>query len=175
MPAPSPSSWIDRVDTADRRVGRIRRREVFSQRAGFRVVHVFLFEKGGRLLLQQLSPQRERHPLRWGSSVAGYLHAGEAVQHGAKRRLREELAIELPLHKYGSLRVADHGATKFVTLFTATGGLPRIAEPQHIRDLRWWSLSDLDDRVENKPESFTPTFRQVYGFYRRTHDLTLVE
>src|ERR1700747_2339042 len=102
MPAPRASALIDRVDPADRPVGKVRRGEVFEKRAGFRVVHVFVFDWEGQLLLQQLGRHRDRNPLKWGSSVAGYLNAGEDYLEAAQRRLREELRLETPLAKFGS-------------------------------------------------------------------------
>jgi isopentenyldiphosphate isomerase len=171
MAAPTSASWLDRVDAADRRVGRVRRRDVFEEKAGFRVAHVFLFDPAGRLLLQQLSPQRERHPMLWGSSVAGYLHRQEDYAAAAQRRLKEELALELPLTKHGSFRMVDEGAAKFVALFTAVGENPAIAEPGHIHRLEWWGLAALDEALRADPSRFTPTFQRVYAFYRRTRDL----
>lgn len=171
MAAPAPTSWIDRVDAADRPVGRVRRGAVFTEQAGFRVIHVFLFDTAGRLLLQQLSSHRDRHPLLWGSSVAGYLHPGEEYAQAAERRLREELALEIPLAKHGSFRMLDEGAVKFVTLFTAIGDDPRVAEPEHIHRLEWWPLVELDEALRSDASRFTPTFQRVYAFYRRTHDL----
>jgi isopentenyldiphosphate isomerase len=169
--APTPASWLDRVDDADRPAGRVRRREVFEEKAGFRVAHVFVFDRAGRLLLQQLAPGRERHPMLWGSSVAGYLHRHEDYAEAAQRRLREELSLELPLAKHGSFRMIDDGSAKFVALFTTTGENPKIAEPEHIHRLEWWELDSLDEALRADPPRFTPTFQRVYAFYRRTRDL----
>lgn len=171
MPAPTAAAWIDRVDAADRPVGRVRRRDVFAEGAGFRVAHVFVFDSARRLLLQQLSGLRDRHPLCWGSSVAAYLHPDEDYATAAARRLREELELDLPLTKHGSFRMEDDGAIKFVSLFTTVGDDPRIGEPEHIHRLAWWLPDDLDQALAADPEPFTPTFQRVYAFYRRTRDL----
>lgn len=88
---------IEVVNEANEPVGTVPRAEVFDRGANFRTVHVLPFNARGDLLLQQLSSHRERHPLSWGSSVAGYLHAGEDYVTAARRRLREELALEIPL------------------------------------------------------------------------------
>jgi 16S rRNA (adenine1518-N6/adenine1519-N6)-dimethyltransferase len=77
VPAPGRSTPIDRVNKADVPIGLVERGEVFEQGAAFRVVHVFVLDRRGHLLLQQLGARRDRNPLRWGSSVAAYLHAGE--------------------------------------------------------------------------------------------------
>ena len=69
---------LDAVDANDHVIGVIRRGDVFAQRANFRVVHAFVFNALGELLLQQIAPRR-RHPLMWGSSVAGFVASGEST------------------------------------------------------------------------------------------------
>jgi isopentenyl-diphosphate delta-isomerase len=172
MPAPNPWSPVDWVDEADRPVKSIERGRVFEAGAKFRVVHIFVFNPQGDLLLQQLGRERERNPLKWGSSVAGYLHAGEAYADGATRRLREELGLEAPLVKHGSISMQDRSSTKFITLYkTHTAEEPQILEASHIESLRFWSLGELEEDLAREPEQFTETFRYVLRFYLATSRL----
>ena len=169
MPAPKPWSPVDLVDDADRPVGSIERGRVLEVGAKFRVVHIFVFNPQGELLLQQLSSERERNPLKWGSSVAGYLHSGESYADGATRRLREELGLETPLVKHGSISMQDHSSTKFITLYkTCATAEPRIIEPSHIESLRFWSPGELQEELSRDQEQFTETFRYVYRFFQVT-------
>src|SRR3954454_2699766 len=84
---------IDRVDRSDAVIGPIERRRVFELKANFRVVHVFVLDRQGRLLLQQIPPGGKRHPGYWGCSVAGYLFTGESYEEAARRRLGQELGV----------------------------------------------------------------------------------
>jgi isopentenyldiphosphate isomerase len=128
MPAPSATSLIDRVDDNDQPVGVVERREVFRERAGFRVAHVFVFNDVGRVLLQRVGRSGTRSPMLYGSSVAGYLFAGESYLEAAQRRLREELMLESPLSTVGSVRMNDRGSTKFIRLFRTIGDNPVIGD-----------------------------------------------
>lgn len=166
MPAPSNNSLIDRVDLADRPVGLIPRGRVFDEHAAFRVVHVFIFDRRGRLAVQRLGRRHGRHPLQLGSSVAGYLHAGESYLEAAERRLREEVAVEAPLEKFGALRMPDEGSIKFITLYTTVAESPTVSEPGHVDSIEFRELADLDQQLLERPEDFTETFRRVYQFYR---------
>jgi hypothetical protein len=159
---------IDWVDAADKPIATIPRSEVFLRRAGFRVVHVFVFNNAGELLLQQLGRNRERNPLKWGSSVAGYLNAGERYLDGAIRRLREELACDAPLTKFGSVGMLDQGARKFVTLYLASASDVAMSEPEHIENLRFERVADVSDWLLASPEDFTETFRFLFRFYLST-------
>ncbi|MGY5883677.1 NUDIX hydrolase [Modestobacter lacusdianchii] len=166
MPAPSPTSLIDVVDESNEPIGAVPRGEVFERRVNFRTVHVLVFNASGELLLQQLSSSR-RHPLQWGSSVAGYLHAGESYQHAAVRRLHEELQLSAPVSSLGVLSMTDEGLTKFVGVFTAQSDTPKIGEPDHIASLAFRPPAQIREDVDSHPELFTETLREVLAFWEK--------
>jgi isopentenyl-diphosphate delta-isomerase len=166
MPAPTKTSLIDVVDDEDRPIGRLPRGEVLEAGANFRTVHVFVFHED-RLLLQQLAPTRERHPERWGSSVAAYLHASEHYEDAARRRLWEELGLEGELHRVGNTRMEDERSLKFVELYTLLDGPAEIREEDHIADLRYRNRVELDKAIADSPASFTPTFLHVYSYFQQ--------
>ncbi len=169
MAAPSASSLVDRVDEYDRPIGVVERGSVFEQHANFRVVHIFVFDRAGRLLLQKLGRKRERNPLRWGSSVAGYLYAGESYNAAARRRLREELGLESPLDPIGRSMMIDRECRKFIMLFqtTVSASEPRIAEKEHIEEIQFWQLTEIEEWLARDPEAFTETFRHIFRFYEK--------
>jgi isopentenyl-diphosphate Delta-isomerase len=167
MSAPTSTSLIDRVDDDDRPVDLVPRADALRTGANFRTAHVFLRDWDGGVLVQRLAPYRERHPGRWGSSVAAYLYAGETYEQAAERRLREELGVQTRLMWLGKIRMRDGESTKFVGLFVGRDDLqPRIVEPDHIAEIRYWSLAELDVETRAAPERFTPTFLQLYPVFR---------
>lgn len=166
MAAPTDESLLDLVDDQDQAIGVVRRGEVFDRHAGFRVAHVFVFDAGGRLLVQQLGAARTRNPLRWGSSVAGYLHAGETYDEAATRRLFEELGLSTPLDEVAYTSMVDQGCTKFIRLYRTVADAPRITEPGHIETLRFATLRELDHEVRSAAASFTETFLHLYRHFR---------
>jgi isopentenyl-diphosphate delta-isomerase len=166
MPAPSATSLIDSVDDADQPIGVVARGDVFREHAGFRVAHVFVFNQNGELLLQQVGHGRRRSPLHWGSSVAAYLFAGETYAEAAVRRLREELGLETPLRKLGATTMQDDGATKFIELFQTASDSASIGDHQHIENLQFVSLPEIDQLLVSEPKRFTETFPCVFRLYR---------
>lgn len=170
MPAPTQASPIDIVTGDDQAVGTIRRGEALAQGANFRTAHVFITDGRGDLLLQRLARDRERHPCRWGSSVAAYLHAGETYEEAAIRRLHEELGLSLALDPVGKIQMRDMNSLKFVYLFLGRDGEPRIREPDHIGELTYRSTAEIARELTAEPDSFTPTFRRLYeAFADRLH------
>lgn len=167
MAAPASTSLIDRVDPRDRPVGVVTRKDALAEGANFRTAHVFIFDRRGRLLLQRLAPTRERHPGRWGSSVAAYLFAGERYAAAARRRMGEELGLAGTPIPLGKVRMRDERSMKFIGLFEFRADVAEIRDPDHIAELKFWDLENLDTSTVSKPAEFTPTFLRLYSFYRR--------
>lgn len=161
MSAPAANELIDVVDEKNEPVGQIARRDVFATGSNFRTVAVFVLDHDDRLLLQQLGGTRDRHPLQWGSSVAGYLHAGESYRAAAQRRLLEEIGLSARLTEVGVVPICDEGVTKFVGLFLARSDSARIAEPEHIEQLDFVPLQSIQDATERRPKDFTATFKAL--------------
>jgi len=107
-------------------------------------------------------------PNRWGSSVAAYLHAGERYIEAARRRLREELELDVPLRYVGKTRMHDEHSLKFVALFTALSDSAEIGEPRHIAELRSWATDEIAQWANRRPADFTPTFLALFRFYQST-------
>jgi isopentenyldiphosphate isomerase len=165
MPRAGANALIDRVDEQNRSVGIVARQDVFNEHANFRTVHVLVLNHAGELLLQQLAPTRERHPLRWGSSVAGYIYAGESYGDAAKRRLREELGLETSLHAVGVTPMEDEDVTKFVGVFVTVADEPRIEEPDHIAAIEFRPQVDVEEDVRRHAGTYTDSFRHVLAFW----------
>jgi isopentenyl-diphosphate delta-isomerase len=165
MPRPGPLSLIDRVDDRNRPVGTVRRENVFRLQANFRTVHVLVFNHADALLLQQLAPARERNPLKWGSSVAGYLHAGETYEHAAERRLEEELGLRTPVQPVGITPMRDQGTTKFVGVYVTVADHPKVAEPEHIAAIRFQPVDEVVQGISSHPDQYTETLRHVLNYW----------
>jgi isopentenyl-diphosphate delta-isomerase len=165
---PSLAMTIDLVDPADRVVGEGSRNNVFRQKDAFRVVHILVFDRKGRLLLQQLSASRERNPLHWGSSVAAYLFSGESYEEAAHRRLEQELGVlNASITPVGITTMLDAGVVKFISLFkTALSDTAVTPDPAHIATTRWFSLEEIDRAIRQRSLNFTPTFLEVYSYFR---------
>ncbi len=160
------------VDDEDKPVGIIRRKDVFKQRAGFRVVHVLVFNSDEEILLQRLALTRERHPGFWGSSVAGYLFAPENYIEAASRRLKQELGVEdTPLDYVGKTEMDDDGCTKFIGVFRVNHDGPFSFDRSVIQDVKFESVHVIDRLRSSEAVSFTPTFLHVLRFYRQQRSL----
>lgn len=167
MPAPSSAELIDRVDARDHVVGTVRRGEALEAGANFRTTHVFLLTGADEILLQRVGRERARHPGRWGSSVAAYPFAGETPGDAARRRLREELDLDVSIVPEGTQAIRDGRSLKFVSLFRAESpASPSVREPDHVAELGRWTFAELQRRVDEEPSRFTPTFVTLFRAWR---------
>ena len=165
MPATQPTSLIDVLDSSGRPVGVAPRAAAFEQGMRIRTVHVFVFDSYGRLLLQQLGRGHDRHPLLWGSSVAGFPRPGEREADAASRRMSEELGLSAPVELVGTTVMRDGASEKFVTLFEGRTDDAEIAEPDHIERIEFRPVAEVERELVERPANFTETFRHVFAFW----------
>ena len=160
---------VDVVDGSDQVVATMPRRLLLPAGVNFRVVHVFLFNSQGELLLQRIALGL-RHETMWGSSVAGYVHSGESYEEAAARKLQSELGIRVPLRALGKTSMVDNSSTKFISCYKSEYDGPVAPDPDQISALRFESLPAIARERQLSTGAFTPTFLHLFDQYLRgTH------
>ena len=153
---------INRVDDHDEPIGTMDRADLPVDRSNFRVVHMFLMDDGGRLLLQQIAPGA-RSSGKWGSSAAGYVLAGEGYRKACKRTVAGELGIDVAPKLLGKTTMADLGATKFITVYQGHSNGPFNLDATQVAKVRYFSVSEIKAALNKSPEDFTETFHAVFS------------
>lgn len=138
------------------------------------VVHVCVFDSRGRLLIQRRAPEKFIFPNLWDVSVGGGVDAGEDSRQGAEREFREELGVSLDL---SGLRPSvtvnfDGGFDDFYILTKDLRLEDLILQKEEVRDVRWVTLGELLDMLEEGafipyPRSFLEflfDMRNQFGF-----------
>lgn len=123
---------------------------------------LFLFDRAGRVLLQQRSAAKRTWPLVWSNSCCGHPAPGEDPIAAARRRARAELGVEpmrlevvLPDYRY---RVERDGVVEneiCPVLVGVTGEEPR-PDPAEVASLRWVAWRDLLAAVAGGREELSP-------------------
>jgi isopentenyldiphosphate isomerase len=80
-------------------------------------VHVWLYTKDGRVLIQQRGKHKDTHPLLWDVSVAGHVASGEDIPLAAVREVQEEIGLtvsEKDLEFIGTYKAIHKIAEDFI-------------------------------------------------------------
>lgn len=83
------------VDSRDRATGRAEKLRAHQLGLRHRAFSVFLVDPRGRLLLQQRSEAKYHSPGLWANACCGHPRPGEHTRAAARRRVREELGVDV--------------------------------------------------------------------------------
>ena len=128
-----------------------------------RSVHVLVFGRDGKLLLQLRAKGKDVQPGKWDTSVGGHLAPGETYEQAAVREMREELGITAPLvflydYKYRGARESED-----VRSFKAVHDGPFTPAPDEIDEVRRLAPDEIGRMLGTG--AFTPNFEREYEMY----------
>jgi isopentenyl-diphosphate Delta-isomerase len=129
-------------------------------------VSVFVFS-GDHLLIQRRAAGKYHCAGMWANTCCTHPHWGENPADCARRRLREEVGLDLPLE---ARAVVDYrasvtdGLIEDERVHVFEGSLPGRAvpsgfDPAEVAELRWIDRPALAAAIARNPESFTPWLR----------------
>lgn len=159
--------WFDIVDDDDQVIGRARRSDCHGNPGLIhRAVHVLVFDKSDRLLMQKRSLNKDIQPGRWDTSVGGHLEPGEGYLEAASREMGEELGLfGLPLTFLYNSKIRNAVESENVATFlTCCDGNPQ-ANPREIDELRYWEAGEIEAALGC--EIFTPNFEEEWAAFNR--------
>jgi 16S rRNA (adenine1518-N6/adenine1519-N6)-dimethyltransferase len=170
-PSPDPAAMNDErfpvVDKNDRVLRYAHRLDVHGNNLRHRAVHILIFNQTGAVYLQQRSRWKDRHPLKWDSSAAGDVAAGETYNQAAQRELKEELGVNTGLKKILKLPASAKTEQEFVWLYRGDLGDIPIPNRSEIEAGAFFPPAIIDGWVAARPENFAPGFMESWKAYRR--------
>ncbi len=174
-PANNPADILIRVDHEDREIG-FATKEQCHRGDGLlhRAFSVFLFDRAGRLLLQQRSADKPLWPLHWSNSCCSHPRRGETAAAAASRRIREELGIGCELrflYKF-EYQAAFRDVGSEHELCSVFAGFSDEAPRIDGREIAAWRHIDapmLDAEIQAEPQRFTPWLKLEWAEIRARH------
>ncbi|HWG91733.1 MAG TPA: NUDIX domain-containing protein [Candidatus Thermoplasmatota archaeon] len=158
---------LDVVNEHDEVIGQATREECHREGKLHRAVHLLLVNDDGEFYIHRRAAHLPLWPGKWTSSASGHVDAGETYDQAALRELKEELGVDgKPRRELKFLYDGDEERL-FVTLYSVPHGGPVTPDPGEIAEGKWVDLYDLIAWVGEKPEEFTPTFREAFERYLR--------
>lgn len=176
------------VSAQDEALGAMEKMEAHRRGVLHRAFSVFVFDRAGRMLLQQRAAQKYHGALLWTNTCCSHPFPGEDTEAAALRRLEEELGFVTPVSEvfcFTYRAEVENGLTEHEYDHVFTGeyqGLIR-ANPAEVAGWRYAEMHEIDRQLSHSPQLFTAWFRiafprigkwwmQQYGGEKRLHNLT---
>ena len=112
-----------------------------------RVVHVLVFDPGGRVLLQKRSMKKDVAPGRWDTSVGGHVDPREKLIEAAIREMEEELGISSPIEFLYTYKHSNDYETELVHTYKCLvdGNCIFSFNKEEIDELRFWRMDEINN------------------------------
>ncbi|CAA7194455.1 MULTISPECIES: isopentenyl-diphosphate Delta-isomerase [Chryseobacterium] len=159
------------VDPHDNMLGVMEKQQAHVNGLLHRAFSVFLFNEKGEMLLQKRASKKYHSPSQWTNAVCSHPRKGESYLEGAKRRVKEELGIEVELtEKFNFIYKADVGGGLweheldhvFIGNYNANFNL----NLNEVEEVRYISIEQLDQEISENPENFTEWFKIILEEYK---------
>jgi 16S rRNA (adenine1518-N6/adenine1519-N6)-dimethyltransferase len=150
------------VDKNDRILRAAPRGEVHANNLLHRAVHILIFNPAGEVFLQWRARTKDRHPLRWDSSAAGHVDAGEDYAETAGRELEEELGIKTKLEEIARLPASDRTDQEFVRLYRGEYEGAFVLNRSEIEAGEYFPPAIVTGWIAARPGDFAPGFAECW-------------
>ncbi|MCQ4140066.1 isopentenyl-diphosphate Delta-isomerase [Chryseobacterium sp. EO14] len=159
------------VNPEDKVLGLMEKQQAHINGLLHRAFSVFLFNSSGEMLLQKRASGKYHSPLKWTNAVCSHPRSEETYLEGAKRRVKEELGIDVELsEKFNFIYKADVGnglwEHELDHVFTGTFEGEFYLNKDEVEEVRYISLENLNKEISESPDHFTEWFKIILEEYK---------
>jgi len=170
------------VTETDEPIGTIEKIRAHTEGLLHRAFSVFIFDKNGRILLQQRSGEKYHGAQLWSNTCCSHPYPDENIEEAALRRLQEEMGFTTELQKQFEFIYRTEVENNLIEheydhVFTGTyEGVINI-DKNEVADYCYKEMEQVKWDIEEQPQKFTAWFKialpsiekwwlQHYGKYK---------
>lgn len=155
------------VNEKDEQVGVMEKIEAHRRGLLHRAFSVFIFNHKGEMLLQQRAAAKYHSAGLWSNACCSHPAPGEDIEAAARRRVTEELGIDIPLVKQFHFIYKtefDNGLTEYEYDHVFTGYFNSLPDfnTQEIQDCCYKNMEDIRQSIKTHPRIFTEWFKIAF-------------
>lgn len=159
------------INSKDEVLGSMKKMEAHENGLLHRAFSVFLFNEKGEMLLQKRAESKYHSPKQWTNAVCSHPRMNETYEEAAKRRMDEELGINVEIEKkFHFLYKAEVGDQlwehELDHVFTGNYEGDFKLNPEEVSEVRYISMEDLETEMKANPEHFTEWFKIILKEYK---------
>ena len=137
-----------------------------------RAISVFLFDANGNMLLQQRHQDKLLWGGYWSNSCCTHPFHNEPSSTAAKRRVREELGLDVEVDyvykfEYRAAWGTDYSEHELCSVFVGRVEVDPEVNPTEIQDWRWEKPETMDSRLHDEQSKFTPWLKLEWEELRK--------
>ncbi|PQJ78818.1 isopentenyl-diphosphate Delta-isomerase [Polaribacter porphyrae] len=155
------------VDEKDNEIGLMPKMEAHEKAVLHRAFSVFIFNKKGKLMLQQRAASKYHSPLLWTNTCCSHQREGESNVEAGRRRLQEEMGFTTDLKEVFSFIYKapfDNGLTEHELDHVLIGRFdnePNINK-EEVESYKWMMLEDVKNDIQQNPDNYTEWFKIIF-------------
>jgi isopentenyldiphosphate isomerase len=159
---------LDIVNDKDFVTGQEMRSTVHKLGLQHRGVHVFLFTRDGKMLVQKRSADRASSPSALDCSVSEHVKAGESYLNAAIRGMKEEMGVDgIEIKELVKFRM-NYGTNdnEISTLYEGIVDPATVKfDPIEIEKINYYSVDELQEMVKTDNVKFCGWFVELLNWY----------
>ncbi len=155
------------VNEKDEQTGVMDKMEAHRSGTLHRAFSIFIFDSGGRMLLQKRAPAKYHGGDLWTNACCSHPYPGESTEDAATRRLEEELGFITGLRKIFSFTyqsMVENGLVEHEYDHVFAGQFEGDIFPNdgEVAAIRYMEMKSIKTEMERHPEHFTSWFKIAY-------------
>lgn len=155
------------VDADNVPIGTMEKWEAHQRGLMHRAFSVYLFNDKNELLLQKRAKSKYHSGSLWTNSCCGHPRPEEEITSAARRRLMEEMGIDVPLTELSQLTYkaqVNNGLSEheYLHVFVGTFSGKPIPSKLEVEDWKWHRPEAILEDLERNPDQYTEWFKIVF-------------